>query len=82
VTRRDLLRANIARTDVEVVAEVRRRLGALDDSGRWVISIRRGVVDIEDLSSDPDRRDMARRLASAVPGVVSAYVHHQTPDPF
>jgi CBS domain-containing protein len=82
VTRRDLLRANIARTDLDVVDEVRRRLGALGDSGRWVVSIRRGVVDIEDLSTDPERREIARRLASAVPGVVSAHVHHQTPDPF
>ena len=81
-TRRDLLRAGVTRTDDDLLREIVRHLESLDDSGRWVVSVQAGVVEVEDLSSDPAEREAARRLAAAVPGVVSAAVRHRTPDPF
>lgn len=82
VTRRDLLRAGVVRSDSVLLDEVSRQLEELDNSGRWVVSVQAGVVDVEDLSSDPSEREIARRLAEAVPGVVSVGVRHRTPDPF
>ena len=82
ITRRDLLRAAIVRDDRDVEAAVAAQLMALDDSGRYRVTVQGGVADIEDYRDDADDRVRAERVAGRVPGVVAVRVHHETIDPF
>ncbi len=81
ITRRDLLRAAVIHDDQQVQGEVNARLDRLDGSGRFRATVQAGVVDIEDFQGDPADRQLAEKIASAVPGVVATQSHHQTCDP-
>ncbi len=82
ITRRDLLRAAVVHDDRVVEAAVAAQLIALDDSGRFRVSVQGGVADIEDYRDDAVDRIHAERVAAAVPGVVAVHAHHETVDPF
>ena len=74
ITRRDVLRAAVARNDRAIGEDVDRALSMFNDPDRWKVSIQAAVVDIEDFRDCADDREVARRLVSAVPGVASATV--------
>ncbi len=82
VTRRDLLRADLADEDQALADAITRQLAEVQTPARWRVSVEAGVADIEDYGTDASTRDRAARLASQVPGVVEVHAHHQTPDPF
>lgn len=82
VTRRDLLRAAVGRTDTDIRADITSRLGAFPRPDRWSVTVQGGVAEIGDYDSDPRDRAAAQRLISTVSGVVASTIRHQTPDPF
>ncbi len=82
VTRRDLLRGRVSRTDTELADAVARELGAYADPDRWSVTVKAGVADIRDHVDNADDRRVAVRLAAGVPGVVGAQAHFETSDPF
>lgn len=82
ITRRDVLRAGVIRDDRGLESAVVAQLTALDDSGRFRVSVQGGVVDIADYRDDALDRIRAERVAAAVPGVIAVHAHHQTIDPF
>lgn len=82
LTRRDVLRAAVARNDRDLEAEINRQLSAMDNPDRWQVAVQAGVVDIEDFGTDTIDRALASRLAEAVPGVVRVQTRHHPPDPF
>ena len=55
---------------------------AMDDSGRYRVSVQGGVADIADYRDDAGDRVRAERVAGRVPGVVAVHAHHETIDPF
>ena len=75
VTRRDVLRV-LARTDEQLIVDIREHLGVLGGAGRWSVTVVDGAAEIADLkfrhSSD---LFVAQALAEAVPGVIRASVH-------
>lgn len=77
VTRRDLVRT-IARDDVLIVADVRRRLEAYGGLERWTVNARQGSVTITDEYADPADHHVALVLAQAVPGVLHVEVVHSS----
>jgi CBS domain-containing protein len=82
VTRRDVLRAGVVHSDGQLGEAVAGELSALDDSGRFAVTVQAGVADIEDYGNDSGGRAAAARAAAAVPGIVAVAVRHQTCDPF
>ena len=82
ITRRDLLRAAVARSDHDLQRDVTAELTALDDSGRFRVTVQGGIADIEDYRDDAADRRLAERVAAEVPGVIAVEAHHLTPDPF
>src|SRR6195952_1550760 len=82
VTRRDLLRKAVLHDDHDLAAEITRELAAFSDVDRWSVTVQAGLADIEDHVDSAADRQIAIRLASAVPGVVGARAHYLTSDPF
>jgi len=82
LTRRDVLRAAVARNDRDMEVEIIRQLSGMDNPDRWQVAVQAGVVDIEDSGTDTIDRALASRLAGEVPGVVRVQTRHHTPDPF
>lgn len=71
ITRRDLLAAGAVRSDSDLRRDIEERLAAVDASDRWQVTVQAGVAEIGDFRSDPGGREVAHRIASAVPGVVA-----------
>lgn len=82
VTRRDVLRADLAHVDQNLADEIIRQLALVDSPNRWRVSVTGGVADIEDYGTETRSRERATRLAAEVPGVIGVRAGHQTPDPF
>ena len=82
VTRRDVLRAGVIHSDRQLRENVTDELSALDDSGRFAVTVQAGVADIQDYGNDIGEQAAAARAAAAVPGIVAVAVTHQTCDPF
>lgn len=81
VTRRDLLRAAISRTDADIRADITRQLGSFPRADRWSVAVQGGVADVEDYDSNPAGRAAAQELICAVPGVVASTIRYVTSDP-
>jgi CBS domain-containing protein len=73
VTRRDLLRV-LARDDLDILADVRRRLAAYGGRARWAVTVSDGAVTVVDDFDDAPDRHVARVLAESVPGVQAVTV--------
>ncbi|MFJ1768098.1 HPP family protein [Amycolatopsis sp. NPDC088138] len=71
VTRGDIVRV-LAREDSAIARDVKHRLEIYGGSGRWAIDVHDGNVHIADQFDDDSDRHVARLLALAVPGVVTA----------
>ncbi len=82
LSRRDVLRAAVAHTDLELQALITHRLAALDHRQRWDVSVQAGVADITDHVDSPRDRRNAEHVADGVPGVVHAEARYLTSDPF
>jgi CBS domain-containing protein len=82
VTRRDVLRAGVIHSDRQLGETVAGELSALDDSGRFAVTVQAGVADIQDYGTGVGGRAAAARAAAAVPGIVAVAVTHQPCDPF
>lgn len=83
ITRRDILRAAVGRTDVELTEAVRQALATLDDDpDRFTVWVSGAVAEVEDHRPDPTTDVVAERVVRTVPGVVDATVEYQTIDPF
>src|ERR1700712_2724930 len=78
VTRRDLLRSAVMHNDQDLADEITRQLGAFSDADRWNVTVQAGLAEIEDHVDSAADRQIAVRLATAVPGVVGAHAHYQT----
>jgi CBS domain-containing protein len=76
ITRRDLLRV-LARDDLDILADVRRRLAAYGGPERWSVSVSDGAVTVVDDFDDAPDRHVARVLAESVPGVQTVTVAAQ-----
>lgn len=81
LTRRDLLRAGVARSDRDLEADILQHLRGSTDSERWRVTVQAGVAHIDDFLDHPAGRVEAEQLAAAVPGVVHATVSYLTSDP-
>ena len=69
VTYRDLVHA-LARDDVLIAADVRRRLDLYGATGRWTVDVHGGEVTLgDDAAADPVARSVAQRVAESVLGV-------------
>ena len=68
VTYRDLVHA-LARDDVLIAADVRRRLDLHGATGRWAVDVRGGEVTLGGDAADPVARSVAQRVAESVLGV-------------
>lgn len=77
-----MLRVGVAHNDQQLAEEITRQLAAIDNPDRWQVSVRAGVVDIEDFGTNTSDRAQAGQLAAATPGIVKVRSRHQTPDPF
>ncbi|MGW5051925.1 CBS domain-containing protein [Actinokineospora sp. NPDC004072] len=73
ITRRDLLRV-LARDDLDILADLRRKLAAYGDSRRWTVSVADGAVTVLDEHDDAADRHVVRVLAESVPGVQAVTV--------
>ncbi|UVS78505.1 HPP family protein [Actinokineospora sp. UTMC 2448] len=73
LTRRDLLRV-LARDDLDILAELRRKLAAYGGGRRWTVTVADGAVTVLDEHDDPADRHVARVLAESVPGVQAVTV--------
>lgn len=82
VTRRDLLRAGVIRSDSEIAADISRELAAFSEPNRWSVSVESGLAEIHDHLDSASDRQIAVRLALALPGVKGAHAHFLTSDPF
>ena len=82
ITRRDLLRTAIARTDADLQRDVAARLETMDEPDRWRVTVQAGVAEIEDFMDSANDRVSARAMATSTPGIVDAVVRHVTSDPF
>lgn len=73
VTRRDIVRA-LARTDEEIAADVRGKLGVIGGLSRWSVQVGNGEVVLVDRYREASDRAVAQALVESVPGVVTASV--------
>jgi CBS-domain-containing membrane protein len=73
VSRGDLVRV-VGREDGAIAKDVLRKLEIYGGPGRWQVEVHDGVVTIGDTFDDETDRHVARVIAEAVPGVVSAEV--------
>lgn len=73
VTRRDIVRA-LARTDEEIAADVRAKLGVIGGLSRWSVQVGNGEVVLVDRYREASDRAVAQALVESVPGVVTASV--------
>ena len=82
VTRRDLLRKAVLHDDHDLAEEITHELNAFSGTDRWRVTVQAGVAGIEDHIDSAADRQIAVRLASAVPGVVGAQAHYLTSNSF
>lgn len=73
VTRRDIVRA-LARTDEEIAADVRAKLGVIGGLSRWSVQIGNGEVVLVDRYQQASDRAVAQALVESVPGVLTVSV--------
>jgi len=73
VTRRDIVRA-LARTDEEIAADVRAKLGVIGGLSRWSVQIGNGEVVLVDRYQQASDRVVAQALVESVPGVLTVSV--------
>jgi CBS domain-containing protein len=73
VTRRDIVRA-LARTDEEIAADVRAKLGVIGGLSRWSVQVGNGEVVLSDRYREASDRAVAHALVESVPGVISVTV--------
>jgi CBS domain-containing protein len=73
VSRRDILRT-VHRADVAIAADVRRRLDIYAGCDRWGVTVRSGVVTLQDPMGDPVEQHAATVVAASVRGVVDVKV--------
>lgn len=73
VTRRDIVRA-LARTDDEILADVRAKLGVIGGLSRWTVQVGNGEVVLADRYQEASDRAVARALVESVPGVITVSV--------
>jgi CBS domain-containing protein len=73
ITRRDIVRA-LARTDEEIVADVRTKLGVIGGLSRWSVQVGNGEVVLVDRYQEASDRAIAQALVESVPGVVTVTV--------
>lgn len=73
VTRRDIVRA-LARTDEEVAADVRAKLGVIGGLSRWSVQVGNGEVVLVDRYREASDRAVAQALVESVPGVITVSV--------
>jgi CBS domain-containing protein len=74
VSRRDILRT-LTRADVAIATDVRRRLEVYAGPGRWGVTVRSGVVTLNDPVGDPTEQHVATVMAASVRGVVDVRVN-------
>jgi CBS domain-containing protein len=73
VTRRDIVRA-LARTDEEIAADIRSKLGVIGGLSRWSVQVGNGEVVLVDRYHEASDRAIAQALVESVPGVISVSV--------
>lgn len=73
ITRRDIVRA-LARTDEEIAADVRSKLGVIGGLSRWSVQVGNGEVVLVDRYHEASDRAIAQALVESVPGVISVSV--------
>lgn len=73
ITRRDIVRA-LARTDEEIAADVRTKLGVIGGLSRWSVQVGNGEVVLVDRYREASDRAVARALVESVPGVITVTV--------
>jgi len=73
ITRRDIVRA-LARTDEEIAADVRAKLGVIGGLSRWAVQIGNADVVLTDRYREASDRAIAQALVESVPGVVSVTI--------
>ena len=73
ITRRDIVRA-LARTDEEIAADVRAKLGVIGGLSRWSVQIGNADVVLTDRYREASDRVIAQALVESVPGVVSVTI--------
>lgn len=73
ITRRDIVRA-LARTDEEIAADVRAKLGVIGGLSRWSVQVGNGEVVLVDRYQEASDRAVAQALVESVPGVITVSV--------
>lgn len=73
ITRRDIVRA-LARTDEEIAADVRAKLGVIGGLSRWTVQVGNGEVVLIDRYREASDRAIAQALVESVAGVVTVSV--------
>jgi len=73
ITRRDIVRA-LARTDEDIVTDVRAKLGVIGGLSRWSVQVGQGDVVLVDRYQEASDRAIALALVESVPGVITVSV--------
>jgi CBS domain-containing protein len=73
ITRRDIVRV-LARTDEEIGADVRGKLGVIGGLSRWSVRVGNGEVVLSDRYHEASDRAIAQALVESVPGVISVTI--------
>ena len=73
ITRRDIVRA-LARTDEDIVTDVRAKLGVIGGLSRWSVQVGQGDVVLVDRYQEASDRAVAVALVESVPGVITVSV--------
>jgi CBS domain-containing protein len=73
ITRRDIVRV-LARTDEEIGADVRGKLGVIGGLSRWSVQVGNGDVVLSDRYHEASDRAIAQALVESVPGVISVTI--------
>ncbi len=79
ITRRDIVRA-LARTDEEIVTDIRAKLGVIGGLSRWSVQVGNGEVVLTDRYREASDRTVAEALVESVPGVISVSILPATGD--
>lgn len=73
ITRRDIVRA-LARTDEEIVTDVRAKLSVIGGLSRWSVQVGNGEVVLVDRYHEASDRAVVQALVESVPGVITVSV--------
>jgi CBS domain-containing protein len=73
ITRRDIVRA-LARTDEDIVTDVRAKLAVIGGLSRWSVQVGQGDVVLVDRYQEASDRAIALALVESVPGVITVSV--------